>query len=139
MLHTIGKGAVLCMMLLVGACGTVPDSGPAPVERRPESASVTTPPTPVRPSSPQRSPVNSAAQNLIDKAAVELDAGEYEQALALLERALRIDPDSGEVYLALAKTYSIKGDNAMASATAQRGMLYCTGKTQCNALRAYSP
>ena len=59
-------------------------------------------------------------------------------ALALLERALRIDPDSGEIYLALAKIYSLKGDTAMASATAQRGMLYCNGKAQCDALRAYS-
>jgi Tfp pilus assembly protein PilF len=127
------------MVLLVAACGTVPDSGPAPVERRPESAPVTKAPTPARPSSPQRPPVNSAAQNLMDKAGAELDTGDYEQALALLERALRIDPDSGEIYLALAKTYSIKGDTAMASAAAQRGMLYCSGKVQCDALRAYSP
>ncbi len=56
------------MVLFVGACGTIPDSGPAPVERRPESAPVTKAPTPARPSSPQRPPVNSAAQNLMDKA-----------------------------------------------------------------------
>lgn len=139
MLHNTGKGIALCMMLLLGACGTVPDSGPAPVERRPESTPVTTAPTPATPSSPQRPRVNSAAQNLMDKAEAEVDAGDYEQALALLERALRIDPDSGEIYLALVKTYSLKGDTAMASAAAQRGMLYCNGRAQCDALRAYSP
>ena len=139
MLHNIGKGVALCMMLLVGACGTVPDSGPAPVERRPESVPETTAPTPTQPPSPKRSPVSSAAQNLMDKAEAELDAGNYEQALALLERALRIDPDSGDIYLALVKTYSLKGDTAMANAAAQRGMLYCSGKAQCDALRAYSP
>jgi len=127
------------MVLLMGACGTVPDSGPAPVERRTESALDTNVPTPATPPSPQRAPVNDAAQNLMHRAVLELDAGDYDQALALLERALRIDPDSGGIYLALAKTYSIKGDAAMASATAQRGMLYCSGKTQCDALRAYSP
>lgn len=137
MLHNTGKGVALCMMLFVGACSTVPDSGPAPVERRPESVPTVT--TPAQPSSPQRPPVNSAAQNLMDKASAELDAGKYEQALALLERALRIDPDSGEIYLALAKTHSLKGDTAMSNAAAQRGMLYCNGRVQCDALRAYSP
>lgn len=139
MQHTVGKGVALCMMLLLGACSTLPDSGPAPVERRSEPVPETTVPTPAQPSSPKRPPVNSAAQNLMGKAEIELDAGNYEQALALLERALRIDPDSGEIYLALVKTYSLKGDAAMASATAQRGMLYCTGRAQCDALRAYSP
>ncbi len=139
MRHNIGKGVALSMMLLLGACGTVPDSDPAPVEKRPESVPATTAPTPTQPSSPQRPPVNSAAQSLMEKAGAELDTGDYEQALALLERALRIDPDSGEVYLALARAYSLKGDTAMANATAQRGMLYCSGGAQCDALRAYSP
>jgi Tfp pilus assembly protein PilF len=127
------------MMLLLGACGTVPDRDPAPVENRPKSAPASTVPTPTQPSSPQRPPINSAAQSLMEKAGAELDTGDYEQALALLERALRIDPDSGEIYLALVKTYSLKGDTAMANAVAQRGMLYCSGKAQCDALRAYSP
>jgi len=126
------------MVLLVGACATVPDSGPAPAGKRPESVPVTKTHTPLMPPSPQRPAVNSAAQNLMGRAEVELDERNYEQALALLERALRIDPDSGEIYLALAKIYSLKGDTAMASATAQRGMLYCNGKAQCDALRAYS-
>ena len=139
MRHNTAKGVALCMMLLLGACGTVPDSDPAPVEKRPVSAPVTTVPTPTQPSSPQRPPINSAAQSLMEKAGIESEAGNYEQALALLERALRIAPDGGEIYLALAQTYSLKGDTAMANATAQRGMLYCSGRTQCDALRAYSP
>ncbi len=139
MRHNTAKGVALCMMLLLGACGTVPDSDPAPVEKRPVAAPVTTVPTPTQPSSPQRSPINSAAQSLMEKAGIESEAGNYEQALALLERALRIAPDGGEIYLALAQTYSLKGDTAMANATAQRGMLYCSGRAQCDALRKYSP
>jgi tetratricopeptide (TPR) repeat protein len=139
MRHNTGKGVALCMMLLLGACGTLPDSDTAPVEKRPVSAPVTSAPTPTRPSSPQRPPINSVTQSLMDKAGVESDAGNYEQALALLERALRIAPDGGEIYLALAQTYSLKGDTAMANATARRGMLYCSGRAQCDALRKYSP
>jgi tetratricopeptide (TPR) repeat protein len=139
MRHNIGKGVALCMMLLLGACSTVPDRDPAPVEKKPVSAPAPAAPTPTQPPSPQRPPINSAAQSLMDKAGVESDAGNYEQALALLERALRIAPDGGEIYLALAQTYSLKGDTAMANAAAQRGMLYCSGRAQCDALRKYSP
>ena len=71
MLHNIGKGVALCMVLLVGACGTIPDSGPAPVEKRPEPVPETTTPTLPQPPSPKRPPVSSAAQNLMDKAEAE--------------------------------------------------------------------
>ena len=62
--------------------------------------------------------------------------GDYEQALALLERAQRIDPESGEIYLQLARTHRARGDSAQARATAERGLLFCAGKTECDALRA---
>jgi Tfp pilus assembly protein PilF len=74
---------------------------------------------------------------LLDKADTAAQRGDYEQALALLERAQRIDPDSGEIYLVLAKTYRAKGDDSLAAATAERGLLYCDGKAQCDALRRY--
>ena len=46
-------------------------------------------------------------------------------------------PDSADIYLNLAKTYIAKGDYELASATAERGLLYCNSRSQCNALRAY--
>jgi thioredoxin-like negative regulator of GroEL len=63
--------------------------------------------------------------------------GDYEQALGLLERAQRIDPESGEIYLQMARTHRAKGDAAQARATAERGMLFCSGSAQCEALRAF--
>ena len=60
------------------------------------------------------------------------------QALALLERAQRIEPDSAEIYVATARTHKAKGDAGQARAVAERGMLYCGG-TQCEALRAFIP
>jgi len=133
------KGLLLCSALIVGGCSTTPKQEPAPVEKKPDYTSVSKPATPTRPAAPKRPPVSSAAQSLMDKAEGYAGQGDFDQALALLERAQRIDPNSGEVYLALVKVYTKKGDSDMASATAQRGMLYCSGSAQCNALRAYTP
>ena len=63
---------------------------------------------------------------------------DYFVALALLERAQRIDPESGEIYLQLARTHRARGDVDQARATAERGMLFCSGSAQCSALRALS-
>jgi tetratricopeptide (TPR) repeat protein len=137
----VSRGLALFGILLLAGCGTIgqsPDSGPAPIEE-PGYTEVTEPDTPVKPTQPTApsEPVTSAAQNLMDKAATATGNGDYEQAIALLERAQRIDADSGEIYLALAKTYRAKGDLGMASAAAERGMLYCRGSSQCGALRGF--
>ena len=42
-------------------------------------------------------------------------------ALALLERAQRIDPDSAQIYLAMARTHEASGDGSQARATANAG------------------
>ena len=140
-MQKVSRGFALFGILLLAGCGTIgqsPDSGPAPIEE-PGYTEVTEPDTPVKPTQPTApsEPVTSAAQNLMDKAATATGNGDYEQAIALLERAQRIDADSGEIYLALAKTYRAKGDLGMASAAAERGMLYCRGSSQCGALRGF--
>jgi tetratricopeptide (TPR) repeat protein len=137
----VSRGLALVGVLLLAGCSTTgqsPDSGPAPIEE-PGYTDVTEPETPVQPAPPAApsEPVNSAVKNLMDKAESATGNGDYEQAIALLERAQRIDADSGEIYLALAKTYTAKGDMGMASAAAERGMLYCRGSSQCGELRAY--
>jgi tetratricopeptide (TPR) repeat protein len=137
----VSRGLALFGILLLAGCGTIgqsPDSGPAPIEE-PGYTDVTKPETPVQPTRPAApsEPVNSAVKNLMDKAESAAGNGDYEQAIALLERAQRIDADSGEIYLALAKTYKAKGDVGMASAVAERGMLYCRGSSQCGQLRGY--
>lgn len=131
----------ICLVLLLGGCATnFPDeSGSVPVEKQPEYTPVTPPPTAPKPSPTPTGPSTSGAyQGLLSKADEASSRGDYEQALALLERAQRIDPDSGEIYLNLAKTYTAKGDDVLAAATAERGLLYCRGSVQCDALRAYT-
>ena len=110
------------------------DPAPPP----PTTTSPPPPPAPEPPTPPVRDPnASNAYGGLVHKAAAARNRGDYDQALALLERAQRIDPDSGEIYLELARTYSAQGDDASARATAERGLLYCRGD-ECDQLRAYT-
>jgi len=136
------RGVVLTGLAVLAACTTYtpPAQTPAPVVTPPAPEVVTPPrapqpPPPARPASPSAS---AAWQPLLAKAEQATQRGDYEQALALLERAQRIDPDSGEVYLSMAKTHQAKGDAVQARIMAERGLLYCTTEALCNALRAFT-
>jgi len=137
----ISRGAVSALLVLAAACTgfTVPGGAPAPVEKQPPST-VVVPPATVPPAPPRAAPpaASAAWQPLLAKAEQATQRGDYEQALALLERAQRIDPDSAAVYLAMARTHRARGDAAQARATAERGLLYCATETQCSALRAFT-
>ncbi len=129
------RASSLCLLLALGACSTYtppPQQPPAPVTTpKPEPATPAQQPRPVE-------PAVSAHRGLIDKAREATARGDYDGALALLERAQRIDPDDAEVYLNLARTHAARGDSAMARASAERGLLYCRGESQCRALRVYT-
>ncbi|MBP6700405.1 MAG: tetratricopeptide repeat protein [Halioglobus sp.] len=135
---------VLGLALALAGCstvGTAPTPAPPAVPHPPAPAPprpVTAPPVPVPqpPARPPRPSTSSAWQPLVEKAQQATASGDYEEALALLERAQRIDPESGEIYLQLARTQRAKGDAPQARATAERGMLFCVGNNQCEALRA---
>ena len=142
--HMLLRGAAVGLVILLAACATYapPASAPAPVEQsQPQpKPRVVTPPAkvpqaPPRPATPSAS---AALQPLLAKAAQATERGDYEQALTLLERAQRIDPDSAEVYLGMAQTHKARGDLAQTRATAERGLLYCATDAQCSALRAYT-
>ena len=135
--------ALLLTIALLGGCSTysTPGSEPAPVDKAPPHTTVTPPPpatTPQPASRPREPSASKAYQPLLAKADQAAGRGDYEQALALLERAQRIDPDSAEIYLAMARTHQASGDLSQASATAERGLLYCNGRAQCDALRAFA-
>jgi tetratricopeptide (TPR) repeat protein len=140
-LQCVFKPVGVCLVLLLGGCSiySLPGGEPAPVEKAPEYTPVTPPSSSPRPATPPSEPTatSSGYRSLVDKADQASARGDYEQALALLERAQRIDPDNGGIYLNLARTYTAKGDAALASATAERGLLYCSGQSQCDALRVY--
>jgi Tfp pilus assembly protein PilF len=127
-LHFI-RLAVLALALTACASQRPGEPAPAPVEKAPDY-------TVVRPP-PETTPA-AAYQPLLDKASQARERGDYEQALALLERAQRIDADSAEIYLAMARTHSERGDAGQARAVAERGLLYCRSSKQCDSLRAYA-
>jgi Flp pilus assembly protein TadD len=79
---------------------------------------------------------DAAYAQLLERAGSARSRGEYQQALALLERAQRIEPASPRIYLDLAATHKARGDLQQAKAAAERGMLYCRVKSECDALRA---
>ena len=127
---------VALLALLVTACASPgPEApGPAPVEKTPDYTGVKTVPV----ETPAPAPASAAYQPLIEKAAQARQRGDFEEALALLERAQRIDSDSAEIYLAMAETHSARGDAGQARAVAERGLLYCRSTRQCDALRQYA-
>jgi tetratricopeptide (TPR) repeat protein len=129
----------LVILALLAGCASAPQapSTGVSVERAPDYEDVA-PAKPggavvETPAPPHSGP--SPYAGLLARAETAVEQGQYEQALALLERAQRIDPDSGEIYLQLARTYDAKGDLSLARATAERGLLYCASKRQCGALR----
>ncbi len=120
-----------CLLVVMNGCATyAPPKSRAPVEQAP-GIEVTVPPA-----APQAKS-SAAWQPLVDKATEATARGDFAQALALLERAHRIEPDSAQIYLAMAETYRAEGDLAQSKATAERGLLYCTAHDICAALRGY--
>ncbi|MFN2287639.1 MAG: tetratricopeptide repeat protein [Chromatocurvus sp.] len=81
---------------------------------------------------------DSARSSLVAQALAARASGNSSRAIALLERAQRIDPDNGRLYLELARTHYAAGNAAQGRATAERGLLYCQ-HTECAELRALMP
>ena len=125
------------VLLLVAGCSTAPTSTPGAVVTDGKPVDKTTePPTLPAPEPSVTTAPGAAYAELLERAESARGRGEYQQALALLERAQRIEPGSARIYLDLALTHVARGDPQQAKATAERGMLYCSAATECEALRA---
>jgi len=113
-------------------------SGPEPISPgTPEASQGTSQvPTPAVPSSPTTAPTISPVDNLLAEARELRENGRLPASFARLERALRIAPQRGEVYLELARSHVAAGSPGRASASAERGLLYCKGST-CRQLRRF--
>ena len=68
-------------------------------------------------------------ERLIDQSNQSLANNNFDQAINLAEKGLRIDRKEPRLYLVLAKTYTAKGNRQQAIYFAQQGLLY-TGKRQ---------
>lgn len=115
--------------------GEAVDSGAARSGTSTSSGTRQPPGDPVPPAqAPQDGPPGHAGSSLMLAALQARSAGDSSRAIALLERAQRIDPDNGELYLELARTHFAAGNAAQGRATAERGLLYCQ-RAECAALR----
>ncbi|EED30615.1 tetratricopeptide repeat domain protein [gamma proteobacterium NOR5-3] len=74
--------------------------------------------------------------SLLEEARAFRDRGDLPASFARLERALRIGPQRAEVYLELARSHVAAGRPDRASASAERGLLYCSAST-CSRLRQF--
>ena len=123
---------ILLLPLLLAACAT----GPAPVS--PGSAAAQTgsagreTPAVTTGSAIVEDPASSAVSGLIEEARALREAGNFDESLVRLERALRIAPESALVYLELARSHDAAGNEDLADASAERGLLYCEGWTCAN-------
>lgn len=135
-MHRVPRSLALASgLLLLGACAT---SGPTPVspqtpEARQGSSRV---PTPAVPSQPDGGAVLSPVDSLLDDARSLRQRGDLGASLARLERALRIAPQRAEVYLEIARCHKAAGRPEQASASAERGLLYCRASL-CAQLRSF--
>jgi len=80
------------------------------------AACVTAPPTPAPVSD------NVAVRALVDQADADSQAGRLDNAVAGLERALRIEPKNPRLWLALARQRFLQGDAAQAEQLAERAL-----------------
>ncbi len=126
---------ITLLTLLLAACGTSPYSSPKIETGEPSHEEQDPTQLPQEPRQPPPQTATSANNALLARAEAARTEGDYNRALAYLERAQRIDPDDAGVYLALARTHVDAGNASQARTVAERGLLYCQDPGQCEALR----
>ncbi len=128
------------MVVLLAACAT---QAPAPTRAPPPPAPTQTVPSrpaprplppasvpqgvpaPTTPSQPQsRPPSASVTLALQDEAQRAATAGDLPKAIQILERAIRIEPDRAELWLALARAHLKEGDAAQAEQFARKALQF---------------
>jgi len=126
----------VCLVLLLGGCAVGPE--PIPPETPEASRRSSDTPTPAIPSpgGVVAPPATSPVERLLTDARELREAGDLPACFARLERALRIAPQDARIYLELARTHLEAGHSARASASAERGLLYCQGSS-CRELRRF--
>lgn len=102
-----------------------------PEDKLPERPVEPVAPPPVVPQT--QAPVPTASSNatasLVNQARAQYQAKNYQAAVAIAERALRIDRRSPEVYLILAQSYVKLANSQLALQFAQQGIRYSQAGT----------
>lgn len=123
----IRAAAVVALAALAAGCSTLtlpPRPTPAPTSPAPSgptSAPGSTSGGAAAPSRP-RSETSAASRTLLDQSRAARAAGNYGQASASLERALRIDPNNPLLYVELGELHLQTGNAAQAEAMARKAL-----------------
>ncbi|MEX1032511.1 MAG: hypothetical protein WDZ30_04075 [Cellvibrionaceae bacterium] len=108
----------ICLVGLGGcAIQTVPDS---------DSDATATPPV-ARPQPPAPVPAVHALSRMLEECRAQVEAQQWQAAIASAERGLRIDRREPELYLLLAKSYWGLADLDRARQFARQGLRYVSG------------
>jgi len=132
LLKLVRPFAVATLVLVTSACAplqTTTGSG-APVESRqpgqarPAEKPQQRAPTTIAPARQAVSPAQKAVSSLLQEGWGYYEAGNNERAIAIAERAQRLDPQRAEVYLLLASSYFAQSKRGVAEQLAQRGLSF---------------
>ncbi|WJW76537.1 tetratricopeptide repeat protein [Thiohalobacter sp. IOR34] len=122
-------------MLLLGGCASVPPGGAPPVEERGDAATRSVPapgPTPGVERRPYRAEPpaaqRSAVETLVARADRAVQGGQWAEAGAALERALRIAPGDARLWYQLAEVRLAQGRYAQAVQLARKSNGYASGE-----------
>jgi hypothetical protein len=81
-------------------------------------------PAPVQPQQPQPKPQSTVTLALQDEAQRAATAGDLPKAIQILERAIRIQPDSPTLWIELARCHLKEGNTAQAEQFARKALLF---------------
>ena len=146
---------IVLLTLFISACSTIPSSSSPPStavnvpintsDEAPSEQDMTeesTQPDLTQPGQNQPDltsppvPQNSAQKQLLSQADQHFEQGQYEQAVAIGERLLRINRNNAEVYLLLAKAHFANGLASLAKQFARQGLAYAKNAVQKRALQS---
>jgi len=129
-------GFIVSAVLVLSACAPLPtaespgtasptpkprSSEPAPVTDRPLSPGVPESRPAPRTAEPP-APTHAAVAGLLEQAWRRYENGDNDAAIAIAERAQRLDPRNPEAYLILASSYLAQAENTLAEQLARRGI-----------------
>lgn len=123
---------VTAITLVTSACAPLQTStsAPAPVESRQsgQASSVEKPsqvaPKKIAPAQQTSSPAQKAVSSLLQEGWANYRVENYQRAMAIAERAQRLDPQRAEVYLLLASSNFAEGKHGLAEQLIQRGLSF---------------
>lgn len=103
---------------------TRPPQSQYPQPTQPVPQPIPQTPAPVQPQQPQPKPQSTVTLALQDEAQRAATAGDLPKAIQILERAIRIQPDSPTLWIELARCHLKEGNTAQAEQFARKALLF---------------